>query len=68
MTGRPTIQCPRCGASMNCHAAKPSEPQSEAEAADAMHELGVVIDEVHTCPACGAIEARRVVLGRAPRP
>ena len=50
--------CPTCGIEMNHHAEKlvlPSGPQ-EASAADPI--LGGMIEEIHTCPRCGAEASR----------
>jgi len=52
--------CPECGVAMNHHAEKLVYP-SDATAADA--ELGGVVEELHTCPECGASASRRAVLG-----
>jgi ribosomal protein S27AE len=51
--------CPKCGAEMNHHADKLVYPASaqEAEKMDAV--LGGVIDEAHSCPACGAVASRK---------
>jgi ribosomal protein S27AE len=55
---RPMI-CPRCGAVMNHHAEKLVQPTDPAEAASADPLLGGILEEVHTCPACGAGASRR---------
>lgn len=60
---RTAIPCPRCGAPMNRHAEKPTEPRTRIEAEAASRTAGIVIEEVHGCPKCGAIEARRLVGG-----
>jgi ribosomal protein S27AE len=52
--------CPRCGIAMNPHAEKLVYP-SDATAADPA--LGGVVEELHTCPGCGASASRRAVLG-----
>jgi hypothetical protein len=44
---------------MNRHAEKPSEPHTREEAEAAARTFGYVIEAVHQCPRCGAIEARR---------
>jgi hypothetical protein len=53
------MMCPRCGTAMNCHAEKPVEPRSYQEARAADGGVGVV-EQVHQCPRCGAVESRRV--------
>jgi predicted RNA-binding Zn-ribbon protein involved in translation (DUF1610 family) len=54
------MSCPRCGAQMNLHAEKIdyTAAQEEALALDD-EDLGGVLEEIHTCPACGDIETRR---------
>lgn len=57
-TRRAPMRCPNCGATMNHHAEKlvytsdSSEPGMDPA-------LGGYIDEMHACPACGSIAARR---------
>jgi hypothetical protein len=46
---------------MNLHAVKPSEPASREEAARADPVLGLVLDEMHSCPQCGASATRPLV-------
>jgi len=55
----PPLTCPQCGAPMNRHAELPTEPRDANEAAQAELGLGVVLEETHQCPRCGAIVARR---------
>ncbi len=55
-----TMICPRCGTPMNRHAAKVFEPRTAAEARLAESPLGGVVAEVHQCPGCGALGARRL--------
>ena len=57
MTERPRITCPACGAEMNRHAEKVDS--SGTEGFDS--ELGGVLMEFHTCPACGLVVERRAV-------
>jgi len=50
--------CPECGIEMNQHAEKidyaiPPDESNETDAA-----LGGVLEEVHSCPACGRTETR----------
>lgn len=55
------MTCLECGAQMNPHAEKPTVPESSAEAARADWALGGIIEEIHQCPACGWVEARRAM-------
>lgn len=52
--------CPRCGAEMNHHANKFADPRSAEEAARIDPALGGLLDEAHSCPACGAGALRRL--------
>jgi hypothetical protein len=49
------IHCPNDGTAMNCHAEKPVEPRNAEEA-----RSGDIVEQVHQCPRCGAVESRRV--------
>lgn len=52
------MKCEECGAEMNCHAEK-VDYSSEAEESGAFDaDFGGVVEEVHTCPACGKTETR----------
>ena len=51
--------CPKCGGEMNHHANKLVYPTSAQEAEKMDLVLGGVIDETHSCPACGAVASRR---------
>jgi NAD(P)H-dependent FMN reductase/predicted RNA-binding Zn-ribbon protein involved in translation (DUF1610 family) len=51
--------CPKCGDEMNHHADKLVYPTSAQEAGKMDPTLGGVIDETHSCPACGAVASRR---------
>jgi len=59
MTENEKMICPDCGAEMNHHADKLDYAAGldDAEAFDS--ELGGVVEEFHTCPACGQTLARR---------
>jgi hypothetical protein len=64
MTGNPPngaaivpMICAGCGATMNPHAEKPVVLMDES-GSDWLR--GAVIEQVHQCPRCGAIESRRV--------
>ena len=50
---RGAMQCPACGADMNRHAARVTEPRNAGEAARMHHALGGVVTEAHSCPECG---------------
>ena len=54
------MTCPSCGAEMNCHAEKLTDPTCAEEAARADPALGGIIEEIHACPECGTSESRRV--------
>ncbi len=58
MPARDKMTCPKCGTEMNCHAEKPdyTAALSEPESTD---PIGAVVQEVHTCPACGTVALRR---------
>jgi predicted RNA-binding Zn-ribbon protein involved in translation (DUF1610 family) len=51
--------CPRCGVEMNRHAEKIDYTAAleEGEAVD--EDTGGILEEIHTCPACGDTEMRR---------
>ena len=49
--------CPSCGSEMNHHAEKLVLPTGPADVVDPV--LGGVVEEVHACPACGAMASRR---------
>ena len=53
------MTCAMCGATMNAHAEKPVVPISAEEAGSANAVIGL-IEEVHQCPHCGAVQSRRV--------
>jgi len=46
---------------MNRHAEKPADPTTREEE-QRVAEGGLVIEEAHRCPKCGAEDSRRVVL------
>lgn len=54
------VKCPECGIDLNPHAEKLVEPQNGEEAARMDAALGGVIEQVHTCPACGCVESKRL--------
>ena len=53
------MRCPECGTEMNHHADKLVEPTDRADEAVIDPALGGIVEEVHTCPACGTEAARR---------
>ena len=52
------MMCPACGVAMNHHAEKLTDPRDAGEAARMDPRMGGVIEEVHTCPECGATGSR----------
>ncbi|MGH9318747.1 MAG: hypothetical protein ACRD21_21040 [Vicinamibacteria bacterium] len=52
------MKCPACGSGMNEHAKKVIDPRSEAEVAFVDEDLGGIVLERHTCPACGKSASR----------
>jgi ribosomal protein S27AE len=50
--------CPECGDEMNHHADKLVEPTRAADAKHVDPALGGLIEETHSCPACGAVASR----------
>ena len=53
------VMCPRCGAEMNHHADKLLHPTGPVDDASVDRVLGGIVEELHTCPACGAGASRR---------
>ncbi len=51
--------CPKCGAEMNHHADKLADPVRPEDMKQVNSALGGVIEEMHYCPGCGAVESRR---------
>jgi ribosomal protein S27AE len=53
------MTCPDCGVLMNHHASKIDYASAldDAEAIDP--DLGGIVEEAHTCPACGLTRLRR---------
>jgi ribosomal protein S27AE len=53
------MTCPDCGVLMNHHASKIDYASAldDAEAIDP--DLGGIVEEAHTCPACGSTRLRR---------
>jgi ribosomal protein S27AE len=57
--------CPSCGVAMNHHAEKLVHPTGPADAACMDPVLGGMVEELHTCPACGTGASRRASSGSA---
>jgi len=51
--------CPECGDEMNHHADKLTYSSNSAEVQPLYSALGGVLEEMHACPGCGAVESRR---------
>jgi len=51
--------CPKCGAEMNHHADKLVDLVKPEDMRHLNPVLGGVLEEMHYCPQCGAIESRR---------
>ncbi len=49
--------CPECGAEMNHHANKVDYVSDETGSGDPVFDG--VVEEVHTCPACGFVTLRQ---------
>jgi predicted RNA-binding Zn-ribbon protein involved in translation (DUF1610 family) len=45
--------CPDCGVEMNQHATKIDYASALDDASEIDEDLGGVLEDVHTCPACG---------------
>ena len=59
------IICPRCGAEMNHHAEKLNTAATLDEPEEMDPDLEGVLEEIHTCPRCGTIVARRPTSSKA---
>ena len=53
------IICPDCGVEMNHHAEKIDYTASPDEWSATDAYFGGILEEVHSCPACGNTETRR---------
>jgi predicted RNA-binding Zn-ribbon protein involved in translation (DUF1610 family) len=58
-TEKVKIICPQCGAEMNHHADKLVDPVKPEDMKHIDPALGGMIEEMHYCPHCGAVESRR---------
>jgi hypothetical protein len=56
-TGR--LICEECGVEMNFHAEKIDYSAAADEPGAFDTDFGGVVEEVHSCPACGQTETRR---------
>lgn len=59
MTRGDKVVCPDCGVEMNLHAEKVEYTDAEASGEGFDPDLGGVLEEFHTCPACGRTHVRR---------
>jgi len=55
--------CRYCGVEMNHHAEKLVHPTGPADHASMDPVLGGIVEELHTCPACGTGASRRGTSG-----
>jgi predicted RNA-binding Zn-ribbon protein involved in translation (DUF1610 family) len=60
MAEREKMSCPECGIEMRHHAEKIDYSQSSDDAGGFDAEMGGVLEEIHSCPACGKTKARPV--------
>jgi ribosomal protein S27AE len=51
--------CPKCGAEMNHHADKLVDPVTPEDRKHFNYTLGGMIEEMHSCPGCGAVASRK---------
>lgn len=58
------MSCPDCGVEMNHHAMKIDYTAALDDAGEIDPDLGGVLEEAHTCPACGQTHMRPVVEAR----
>ena len=52
------MKCPDCGAEMNHHADKVDYNAALEDPSHVDPDFGGVVEETHTCPACGRTEVR----------
>ena len=50
--------CPKCGAEMNHHADKVIDPVRPEDMKHVDAALDGIVNEMHSCPACGAMASR----------
>jgi hypothetical protein len=58
--------CAGCGARMNHHADKLIDPSGPDDVALVDPALGGIVEEAHSCPACGESTTRRRAPDRRP--
>lgn len=58
MTKTSKMLCPDCGVEMNYHASKIDYTAALEDAKAIDDDFGGVLEEVHSCPACGKVETR----------
>ncbi len=58
MEKRKKIICPKCGSEMNHHADKVVHSTTAEEAKRVNLAFGGLLEELHACPACGAVASR----------
>lgn len=59
MTNTNKMVCPECGVEMNHHADKIDYTVSPDELSEMDAYFGGILEEAHSCPACGNTETRR---------
>jgi len=59
MAKKEPMVCPDCGVEMNRHAEKVDYTTSPDEWSATDAQFGGILEEVHSCPACGKTEMRR---------
>ena len=59
MANKNKMICPKCGDEMNHHADKLVDPVKPEDLKHFNPTLSGVIEEMHYCPGCGAVESRR---------
>lgn len=55
------MTCASCGATMNHHADKLVDPRTREESLAMERSLSGVVQELHSCPGCGANASRLAV-------
>lgn len=53
--------CPACGAEMNNHAEKISYEARAGADRENDPDFGGLLEEIHTCPKCGRVEATSAI-------
>ena len=66
MTDNKKMLCPACGIEMNFHATKIDYMAALDDSTDAIDpDFDGVLEEAHTCPACGQMHMRRAAADAA---